>query len=416
MAAVIVHWSNFWIGSGAVGRVMRADRSVHCDDGGMRDVLRQVIERGRTGPVVLARVVGVTGAGPRAVGAAMLVTADGEVIGSLSGGCVEAAVVDSADCVLLGGVAVLEQFGLADDDGFAVGLSCGGEMEIFIERIEPERVPQLEILERDILAGRPVALVTTLDEQPDWQLIDPAAMNLAATGTAAATGVPATTNPGAPETDTAVPVVSRDALQLARAGRSGVVGFHECQGADAPRRAFVHSFGPPARMILAGANDFVRALSRLGVQLGYRVTVVDARETFTTPARFPAAHEVVVEWPHRYLRREHERGRIDARTVVCALTHDTKFDVPMLATALDIEPLAFVGALGSRRTDTDRRRRLLDAGVPPDRISRLRSPIGLDLNAHTPDQTAVSIAAQIIAEAGGASARPLAETNGPIHR
>ncbi|MFI1917172.1 XdhC family protein [Nocardia sp. NPDC020380] len=358
----------------------------------MRDVLRQVIERGRTGPVVLARVVGVTGAGPRAVGAAMLVTADGEVIGSLSGGCVEAAVVDSADCVLLGGVAVLEQFGLADDDGFAVGLSCGGEMEIFIERIEPERVPQLETLERDILSGRPVALVTTLDEQPDWQLIDPAAVNASA------------------------PVVSRDALQLARSGRSGVVGFHECLGADAPRRAFVHSFGPPARMILAGANDFVRALSRLGVQLGYRVTVVDARETFTTPARFPAAHEVVVEWPHRYLRREHERGRIDGRTVVCALTHDTKFDVPMLATALDIEPLAFIGALGSRRTDTDRRQRLLDAGVPPDRISRLRSPIGLDLNAHTPDQTAVSIAAQIIAEAGGASARPLAETDGPIHR
>ncbi|MFJ4650152.1 XdhC family protein [Nocardia sp. NPDC088792] len=383
----------------------------------MRDVLRQVIERGRTGPVVLARVVGVTGAGPRAVGAAMLVTADGEVIGSLSGGCVEAAVLDSADCVLLGGVAVLEQFGLTDDEGFTVGLSCGGEMEIFIERIEPERVPQLETLERDILSGRPVALVTTLDESPEWQLIDPAAAIPPVIGTAArATGPTASaTGAAAVATDTAAPVIGRDALQLARAGGSGVVGLHECLGAGSPRRAFVHSFGPPARMILAGANDFVRALSRLGVQLGYRVTVVDARETFTTPARFPAAHEVVVEWPHRYLRREHERGRIDARTVVCALTHDTKFDVPMLAAALAIEPLAFIGALGSRRTDTDRRQRLLDAGVPPGRISRLRSPIGLDLNAHTPDQTAVSIAAQIIAEAGGASARPLAETDGPIH-
>ncbi len=168
-------------------------------------------------------------------------------------------------------------------------------------------------------------------------------------------------------------------------------------------------------MILAGANDFVRALSRLGAQLGYRVTVVDARETFATALRFPAAHEVVVDWPHRYLRAQHAGGRIDNRTVVCVLTHDSKFDVPMLAEALRIEEIGFVGAMGSRRTHAERLERLVAAGVGPEQLRRLRSPLGLDLNAATPDETAVSIAAQVIAAAGRGSGRPLDETDGPIH-
>ncbi|MEV6768283.1 XdhC family protein [Nocardia sp. NPDC051030] len=357
----------------------------------MRDVLPQLIDRVREGPVALARVVAVTGAGPRSVGAAMLVTGSGEVIGSLSGGCVEAAVVESAGTVLATGHAVLERYGIADPDGFAIGLTCGGEMEVFIEAVDRGRCADLETLSHDIDDGRSVALVTTLTGAPAWQLV----RSRSADSSVAAE-------------------ISRDALHLAWAGRTGTVGSDECEPV-LPRRAFVQSFGPPARMILAGANDFVRALSRLGAQLGYRVTVVDARETFTTAARFPAAHEVVVDWPHRYLRAEFESGRIDGRTVVCVLTHDTKFDVPMLAEALGIEDIGFVGALGSRRTHTDRMERLIAAGIGPEHLRRLRSPIGLDLNASTPDETAVAIAAQIIAEAGGASGRPLAETNGPIH-
>lgn len=360
---------------------------------GVRDVLAQLIDRVRQGPVALARVVAVTGAGPRELGAAMVVTTSGEVLGSLSSGCVEAAVVESAGDVLATGYAVIEQYGLADPDGIAIGLTCGGELEVFIEPVGPERLADLEALERAIHEGSPVALTTTLDDAPVWHLIGPA-------DAAAASGRDA---------------ISRDAVAMARSGRTGTIGSAECEP-PYPPRAFVHSFGSPARMILAGANDFVRALSRLGAQLGYRVTVVDARETFATPNRFPAAQQVVVDWPHRYLRREHDGGRIDARTVVCVLTHDAKFDVPMLAEALELPALAFVGALGSRRTHRDRMARLAAAGVGPERLGRLRSPLGLDLNASTPDETAVSIAAQIIAEAGGASGRPLAEADGPIHR
>ncbi|MGX1808063.1 XdhC family protein [Nocardia sp. NPDC055321] len=367
----------------------------------MRDVLEELIDRVRGGPVVLARVVGVTGAGPRAVGASMVVTGDGEVIGSLSGGCVEAAVVESAAMVLRDGVAVLERFGIADPDGMAIGLTCGGEMEVFLERVDEHRLALLEALAREIEACRPVAVLTSLAGEPEWRLLSDLPES---------DGAPEP--PGPRSMPAAVP---RDAIKMARAGRTGTIGSDECEVGDLPSRAFVQSFGPPARMILAGANDFVRALSRLGSQLGYRVTVVDARETFATAARFPAAAEVVVDWPHRYLRAEHAGGRVDARTVVLVLTHDAKFDVPLLAEALSLPDLAFVGALGSRRTHADRTARLIAAGVTPDRLARLRSPVGLDLNATTPDETAVSIVAQIIAEAGGATGRPLGALDGPIH-
>ncbi len=364
-------------------------------------MLPQLIDRVRQGPVALARVVAVTGAGPRELGAAMVVTAAGEVIGSLSGGCVEAAVVESAADVLATGSAVLEHFGIADPDGIAIGLTCGGEMEVFVERVGAERLEELAALDRALRAGRAVSLVTTLNSAPVWHLVEDGIESLAAAAHSA-TGRLESSGP------------SRDAMHMAAGGRTGTVGSEECEP-EFPVRAFVQSFGPRARMILAGANDFVRALSRLGAQLGYRVTVVDARETFATAARFPAAHEVVVEWPHRYLRRERDLGRVDSRTVVCVLTHDSKFDVPMIAEALGIEGIGFVGALGSRRTHEDRLARLTAAGVGPELLRRLRSPIGLDLNASTPDETAVSIAAQIIAESTGASARPLTHTPGPIH-
>lgn len=213
------------------------------------------------------------------------------------------------------------------------------------------------------------------------------------------------------------PQIDGDIAAVVRAGRSAVVGADRCEpDQSALPRVFVQAFAAPPRMILAGANTFVRALSRTGSQLGYRVTVVDAREVFATPAQFPHAHEVVVDWPHRYLHTEAEAGRIDERTVVCVLTHDPKFDVPMLAAALSVGPVAFVGALGSRRTHADRVVRLRERGVTDDQLQRLRSPLGLDLNARTPEETAISIAAQIIAETSGGSGRALSDTDGPIHR
>jgi xanthine dehydrogenase accessory factor len=173
---------------------------------------------------------------------------------------------------------------------------------------------------------------------------------------------------------------------------------------------FLHSFAPPPRMLVFGAIDYAAAVARIGDFLGYRVTVCDARPVFATAKRFPAGVEVVVDWPHRYLRGT----TTDARTVICVLTHDPKFDVPLLEEALR-RPAAYIGAMGSRRTHDDRRKRLIDAGLSGDELSRLRSPVGLDLGARTPEEVAVSVAAEIVALRWGGSGAPLTATGGAIH-
>jgi xanthine dehydrogenase accessory factor len=171
-------------------------------------------------------------------------------------------------------------------------------------------------------------------------------------------------------------------------------------------RVFVQSFAPPPRMLVFGAIDYAAAVARIGSFLGYRVTVCDARPLFATPDRFPDAAEVVVDWPHRYQHREAEAGNLDSRTVECVLTHDPKFDVPALSLALRLPHLAYVGSMGSRRTHLERLERLRTAGLTDTELSRLSSPVGLDLGARTPEETAVSIAAEIIAaHSGGSGAR-----------
>jgi xanthine dehydrogenase accessory factor len=168
-------------------------------------------------------------------------------------------------------------------------------------------------------------------------------------------------------------------------------------------------------MLVFGAIDFAAAVARVGSFLGYQVTVCDARPVFATHSRFPDADDVVVEWPHRYLEAERDAGRIDARTVVAVLTHDPKFDVPLLEVALRLPDVAYVGAMGSRRTHEDREQRLKEAGLTADEIARLSSPIGLDLGARTPEETAISIAAEIIAGRWGGTGNRLAELGGRIH-
>jgi xanthine dehydrogenase accessory factor len=163
-------------------------------------------------------------------------------------------------------------------------------------------------------------------------------------------------------------------------------------------------------MIVFGAIDFASALVRIGKFLGHHVTVCDARPVFATRTRFPEADEIVVEWPHRYLERTH----VDARTVLCVLTHDAKFDVPLLRLALRL-PVAYVGAMGSRRTHLDRERRLRQEGVTDLELARLRSPIGLDLGARTPEETALSIASEIVAHRRGGTGVPLTGAHTPIH-
>ena len=202
-----------------------------------------------------------------------------------------------------------------------------------------------------------------------------------------------------------------EAGALLDAGRTGSVAVAE-DGSYCPGglTLFVQTSVPPPRMIVFGAIDFAAALVRVGKFLGYHVTVCDARPVFATAARFAEADEIVVDWPHRYLAATD----VDARTVLCVLTHDAKFDIPLLELALRL-PVAYVGAMGSRRTHLERNERLREAGVPEGRLAALHSPIGLDLGARTPEETALSIAAEIVAERRGGSGLPLKGAHTPIH-
>ncbi len=207
-----------------------------------------------------------------------------------------------------------------------------------------------------------------------------------------------------------------DARGLLATGRTATLTY----GPDGQRRGeglrvFVSCFAPAPRMLVFGAIDFAAAVARMGAFLGYRVTVCDARPVFATRRRFPDADEVIVDWPHRYLQTQVDAGTLDQRSVICVLTHDPKFDVPVLAQALRLQ-IAYVGAMGSRATHADRLVRLQQAGLTHAELARLSSPIGLDLGARTPEETAISIAAEIIAQRWNGGGRPLSETIGAIHR
>lgn len=374
----------------------------------MRDVMDELAAWWRAGQTsAVGTVVGTWRSSPRQPGASMAVGPDGTVVGSVSGGCVEGAVYELAEQSRDTGMPILQRYGVSDDDAFAVGLTCGGIMDIFVERVSPESFPELGTLARDIAEGNPVAVATLISEQN------------AEDGTARASGrigkrlvvwpEHVSGSLGSARLDDAV---RDDARGLLRQGRTGLLHY----GPDGERRGedltvFVISYAPQPRMIVFGAIDFAAAVARIGSFLGYRVTVCDARETFATTKRFPEADEVVVEWPHRYLKDT----EIDPRTVVIVTTHDWKFDVPLLEVALRM-PLAYVGALGSRRTHEDRLARLRERGLTEEELARLRSPIGLDIGSRTPEQTAVSIAAEIVLEQWGGTGSPLRVLDVPIHR
>jgi xanthine dehydrogenase accessory factor len=209
-------------------------------------------------------------------------------------------------------------------------------------------------------------------------------------------------------------VVVRDALGELAAGTTVVRHYGEHgEARETVVAVFVESFAPPPQMLVFGAVDFTASLVRVAKVLGYRVTVCDAREVFATRTRFPQADEVIVDWPDRLLRRV--GGGLTARDAVCVLTHDAKFDVPALVAALATQ-VGYIGAMGSRRTHAERIVRLEEAGVDAASLLRIRAPIGLDIGARTPEETAVSICSEIIAQrTGRQDARPLSDTEGPIH-
>jgi xanthine dehydrogenase accessory factor len=355
------------------------------------------------GTAGVATVVRTMRSAPRQPGAAMVVAPDGSVAGSVSGGCVEAAVYELAKEVVHTGRPRLQRYGITDDDAFAIGLTCGGIIDVFAEPVSATTFPRLDALADDIAAHRPTAVATVVGHpDPAWVGRRLVVDELSVDGTL-----------GSARPDDAV---ADDTRGLLAAGRTAVLTY----GPDGQRQGtgmevFVSSHAPRPRMIVFGAIDFAAALTRQAALLGYRVTVCDARPVFATAARFPGADEVVVDWPHRYLAAQEEQGAIDSRTAICLLTHDPKFDVPLLEVALQLPRVGYIGAMGSRQTHHDRLSRLRDLGVDESALGRLASPIGLDLGARTPEETAVSIAAEIIARRWGGGGRPLTHVDGRIH-
>jgi xanthine dehydrogenase accessory factor len=364
----------------------------------MREILDEITPGYENGtPFALATVVRTWSSAPRPVGAAMAVSLTAEVIGSVSGGCVEGAIHEEALEVLKTGQAKSVTYGVSDDNAFSVGLTCGGTIEIFIQLIDKQSFPEFGTVVLAIKEQRPIAVATIIDGPAPigariifdadqvWGSLNSAGLDYS---------------------------VSEDGRGYLSAGHTHTLKLGpagERLGDDVS--IFIESFAPAPRMIVFGAIDFAGAVARVGKFLGFHVTVCDARALFTTKKRFPEADEVIVDWPHRYLATVD----VDARTVICVLTHDPKFDVPVLEIALRSKA-GYIGAMGSRRTHADRLARLREIGMSESELARLRSPIGLDIGPRTPEETAISIAAEIISDLTGGSRQPLSQGSDPIHK
>jgi xanthine dehydrogenase accessory factor len=359
----------------------------------MREILDQLVSWNHENiTYAVATVVQTFGSAPLGPGTSMAVSERGTVVGSISGGCIEAAVVDIAHDVMSSGQASYQRFGVSDDDAFAVGLTCGGTIEVIVSPRTPTLARMLDRVQQSVATQAPVALASTLDGPNATHLLFSDVL-YGSTG----------------DTDLDRAIATRMAGML-DTGSSMVA---ECGARDhcqSPVRFFVNSFAPPPRMIVFGAIDFARTVVQVGKLMGYFVTLCDARPVFATRARFPEADEIVVDWPHRYLQSQ----RLDGRSALCVLTHDEKFDVPLLERALRLE-VGYVGAMGSRRTCLNRERELRLLGLGDTELDRLHAPIGLDIGGRTPAETAISIAAEIIAAREGRTGNPLRDGQSPIH-
>lgn len=363
-------------------------------------------------PCAVATLIGTAGSAPRSVGTSMLVTAAGEVRGSLSGGCVEGAVFEACHLALASGVPSREHFGFTPDDAFAVGLPCGGTLEVLIQPYYPPGTAPTQDLASFAAAARApaAALVRRIDNHvvrgiavTDPLEFDPEAIHaslLAMVGD-----------------ESVARSASAQVKALIRAGQTGLVrlapGKTDCAGH--PIELLVETRLPAARLVLFGANDFSAALGNAARLLGFHVTLCDARSVFATRAAFPHVDELVVERPDRFLARLAEAGQLDARSAICVLTHDEKFDIPVLARALRLD-VGYVGAMGSRRSHDRRVHSLAELGLDASELARLHSPIGLNLGAVTPAEVAVSVVAEIVAERRGTpGTESLCRTAEPLH-
>lgn len=355
--------------------------------------------------VAIATVVAKAGSSPRELGAVLAVNDAGEVAGSVSGGCVESAVVDEAIACLADGIPRLLSYGITDELGLAVGLTCGGTTDIFVDRLKP-----------GLFFDR---LVAAIQNQSAFALCTAVSgPNIGAKMLIFGDSSPgAIASLGNSAWDF---LVSQDAKVFLTKGLTQLRDYgnlEECDPGETPStqatQVFIQSFLPPPRLIIIGAIDFSSALCQVGKLLGYHVTICDARSRFATVARFPQADRVEIEWPHHYIESI-ESTAIDSRTAIVVLTHDPKFDIPALRAAVRTNA-GYIGAIGSRRTHSDRVRRLQEIGMDPADMARISSPIGLDIGANTPEETAISIFAEIIALRSGREGGRLTGGNQPIH-
>ncbi len=343
--------------------------------------------------VALATLVATQGSSPREVGAVLAMNDQGEVAGSLSSGCVEAAIVEVAQAVLASGEAQLLTFG-EPEDLFAIGLTCGGTMQVFVERLATDYGgvtldQMLTAVARAALHS--LAICTRLSDNPTKCLIFANGMSLGSLGDA--------------DLDTQI---RQDAQGLLVLGQSRQI----LRGCEVASSIFVASLATPPQLVLFGAVEFSRSLCQFGRLLGYRTTVCDARSRFATAARLPEADQIEVLWPQVYFERY--GALIDVRTVIVVLSHDPKFDIPALTGAVKT-PAAYIGALGSRKAQANRRQRLREAGLSELELARISAPTGLDLGAQTAAETAISILAEVIALRHGRQGGRLSETQVPIH-
>jgi len=367
----------------------------------MREILPALIEAANHGTqVALATVVRTSGSAPRPPGTALFISRGGEVSGSISGGCVEAAVFEEAMDAMSSGTQRLRRFGFTDADAIAVGLTCGGIIEVFVELLSQQDVDLYRAVLADIKADRTVAIATIISH-PDKECVGRKLVvrSDSIVGTS-----------GLGRTDESIAKIARENIPTSESFTTDAQSV--TIGSD--MQVFISIFATRPRLIIVGAIDLASTLAHVGAYLGYQTTLCDARPLFTTRKRFPDVDELAVEWPNRYLEEQVRVGRIDRGTVLCVLSHDPKFDVPTLVYALtlddEIRP-RYIGAMGSRRTHRDRLQRLREAGVADESLQRLRSPIGLDLKGHSAVETAISI----VAFKNGGSGLPLSETIGPLH-
>ena len=315
----------------------------------------------------MARVVATRRSAPRPIGSKLIVSEHGELAGSVSGGCVESEVVEAAREVLAGGEPRLLTYGISDDLALSVGLPCGGEIDVWVDEPDADLLGQLAEIARD---ERRAVFFVDLDDGSERLVL---------------------------HGDDDV------AAELIRAGQSKVVELHG-------RRLFADVYGPPPRLLVYGAVDTADALCAAARGVGWHTIAADARGRFATRERLPNADEVLVAWPEETLAQV----RPDHSTAIVVLTHDDKFDLPMLAGALASDAF-YVGALGSRRNQERRREFLLEAGVDESAVERISGPAGLDIGAHTPAETALSILAEIMAVRAGRDGGRLKESSGRIH-